>query len=146
MPSYFYIQFQLEVYRQKLGGQDALDEMERIESEFVLANDISDQILDTKSYMESSAVIDVILEAAKEGIDIRSIAVEKDDEQIENVAVSGIAVDRQSLITFRDAMEAHEYFTNIDFPYSNLAKNKDIDFRLTLPASEILQTALWARN
>ena len=44
--------------------------------------------------------------------------------------VSGVALDRQTLITFEDRINASGYFSKVTLPISNLARDRDIDFQI----------------
>lgn len=46
------------------------------------------------------------------------------------LSITGLALDRQSLITFREHMNASERFSNVVLPISDLAKDKDIVFQI----------------
>lgn len=46
------------------------------------------------------------------------------------LSVSGIAKDRQNLITFQNRINSSGYFSEVTLPISNLAKDKDIDFKI----------------
>ncbi len=48
------------------------------------------------------------------------------------VVIQGKAVTRESLVKFKEALEADVYFQKIELPISDLAKSKDIGFALRL--------------
>jgi len=48
------------------------------------------------------------------------------------LAVVGVARDRQALLSFESRLNASGEFSAVTFPVSNLAKDKDISFELTL--------------
>ena len=52
------------------------------------------------------------------------------------VTLSGMAASRESLINYENAINNSSLFSNVDLPISNLAKNKDIDFSMSLSASK----------
>ena len=47
-----------------------------------------------------------------------------------NLAVNGVAPDRQTLIVFENRINASGYFSEVVLPISNLAQDKDIDFQI----------------
>jgi hypothetical protein len=48
------------------------------------------------------------------------------------ININGVAKDRQTLISFEKAINGSGKFSEVVLPISNLAKDKDIDFKLTL--------------
>ena len=48
------------------------------------------------------------------------------------LSVAGTARDRQALIAFEDSLNASGRFAKVSLPVSNLARDKDIGFRVTL--------------
>jgi hypothetical protein len=53
------------------------------------------------------------------------------------IGVSGVAVDRQSLQDFRDALLAETWVTQVDLPISNLAQGSNIGFDITVTVTSI---------
>lgn len=51
------------------------------------------------------------------------------------IEIIGEARERSGLIQFKESLEAHEQFTSVELPISNLAKEKDITFSMTLTLS-----------
>ncbi len=48
------------------------------------------------------------------------------------IVLRGIAADRESLTTFSRALESRSEFGSIDLPVSNFAKERNIDFSMTI--------------
>ena len=63
-----------------------------------------------------------------------SVAVEK--KKLKPIVIRGVAPTRLSLTTFRDAIESHEMFETAELPLSNLAKDSDIEFTITITAQK----------
>ena len=57
------------------------------------------------------------------------------ENNIATLSVGGVAADRQSLISFEQKLES-EGLGEVALPVSNLAKDRDIDFRVTLTPSK----------
>lgn len=77
---------------------------------------------------------DVLLlqELASAAIAIESIEMARTDGVMETMTVRGVAETRATLAEFRDAIEANERFAAADLPLSNLAKDRDITFSITI--------------
>jgi len=54
------------------------------------------------------------------------------DADTTSLSVSGTALDRQALIAFEDSLNASGRFATVSLPVSNLARDKDIGFRVKL--------------
>lgn len=65
------------------------------------------------------------------GIKITSMALVRGNAETA-VTVSGIASDRQTLLSFEKKLNENTLFSNVDLPISNLTKNKDISFTVKL--------------
>ncbi len=65
-------------------------------------------------------------------IEISQIRISRGVEGIEPVQITGKAVDRQSLASFRDRLLSQSVVSEADLPISNLARDKDIQFTLTV--------------
>jgi hypothetical protein len=87
-----------------------------------------------------SDFIDEILQEKIPGIRLTRFSWTKLEDQI-TLATSGTALDRVTLITFQNNLNASGHFSEIALPVSNLAQDKDLEFQIlfsfasTTPAS-----------
>ena len=65
-------------------------------------------------------------------ITIAELSVKRSEQGIAPVVISGEAADREQLAAFRDRLLAEEGIVEVDLPISNLAKDRDIQFTLTV--------------
>lgn len=65
------------------------------------------------------------------GISLHSLIFERTEKQ-NIIRVSGIAKTRDSLLDFSKSLKSNHRFESVDLPVSNLARNKDIDFSITV--------------
>lgn len=79
-----------------------------------------------------SEVIETFKSLESNDIQIAAISVGREGTGLRSVKISGIADDRLALSGYRDSLEAEEIVKDVDLPISNLAKDKDIFFNLTL--------------
>lgn len=77
-----------------------------------------------------SGFIKKVLDQKTAGISITNLSWNK-SETGTTLAVSGIASDRQSLVAFKDRLSSSGHFSNVAFPVSDLAKDKEISFQIT---------------
>ena len=66
------------------------------------------------------------------GIEIRKIVFGTDGDKVKPITLSGVAADRESLAAFRDSLLGDEAIEKADLPISNLAKDKDINYSITV--------------
>lgn len=143
LPTYFYLSFQGNALSRNFTTVEAGSETyATLEKEINLANDISDVLLDEKIYIDVTEVTDQVMGFTSDKISISSVSISKTDGYISEVRVIGRAADRSSLLGFRDTVEAHELFSEVDLPLSDLAKDQDIPFSLKLEPSDLMKTPL----
>lgn len=66
------------------------------------------------------------------GVQVSSYQFVPKEAQISEVKIEGVADTRLSLAGFRDALAANPLIARVDLPISNLAKDRDISFSLSL--------------
>ena len=79
-----------------------------------------------------SKVIEDIESAKGEGIVIKSYSFNRKNTGISPIVVTGDAKTRAQLSAFRDALEMNPYFKTVTLPLSDLAKDSDIEFSITI--------------
>lgn len=103
----------------------------KIDDIIFLAEDLNAKIslLDSgqKNVGEKSTVIRLILEEKTRQIKINDFSFDK-----EKILIQGTSESRQNLLSFIDSLKKKEYFKNVESPVSNLIKERDIEFRLTI--------------
>lgn len=87
----------------------------------------------TTSLMQVSDILDTI---SGNEVEITAIRFEKTAEAITAIAVSGVADTRLALATFSDDLESHPLFAEAEVPISNLAKDRDISFNISIIPSD----------
>lgn len=138
LPSFFLIVFQKSAYMSQLDSSVDTTRLEDIEKEFKISNDISDLLLDTKRYIPTGSVIDVVWELAAEGVVIINLQIVKKEGAISAVNMRGVAINRDVLIQFRDSLKEHEYFEEVNLPISDLTKNENINFSIAVTPTKVL--------
>lgn len=78
-----------------------------------------------------SDFIESVLAEKSAGVKIVSLEWTKVDGKI-TLSISGIAQDRQTLLSFENELNSSGKFVEATLPVSNLAKEKDISFRVKL--------------
>jgi hypothetical protein len=82
-----------------------------------------------------SLLVDKVIATKTPGIRLNSFDWTLENN-VETLNVRGVAADRQSLISFEQKLEA-QGLGEVALPVSNLAKDREIDFRVTLTPSKV---------
>lgn len=88
-----------------------------------------------KSFSEVEKTIQTVLGHMPAGIALSTINYEKKgkgEATQDSVILSGLASTRSDLLAFRSALEKETSFSSVVLPYSNLAKDKDVAFSITI--------------
>jgi len=104
--------------------------------------DVSDQLnnasLDAKALLDSgkytpiSTYTELFFGLENNDVTLSQISLARAKVGLGSVQISGSAATRQSLAAFRDSLLALPQVDSVDLPISNLAKDKNIQFALTV--------------
>jgi hypothetical protein len=91
------------------------------------------KIIDTElKYPKNSPYLDSILSLKMEGITIDQFSYTSTDSTHAEISLSGRSSTRESLASFVKSLKASKRFSSVDLPVSNLAKDKNIDFSISI--------------
>ncbi len=141
LPTYFYVSYQIDALGTSISNEDA-ESLKKIETSITDANNISELLLHTPHVVNDTKIINEITSFSDGLVSIGTIKIQKKDRKVTEVTVSGRALNRSSLVSFRDSAEQHEFFDKVNLPLSNLAKDQDIPFSLTLEPSDVLKKGI----
>jgi hypothetical protein len=79
-----------------------------------------------------SEIIEEVVRSASEGITLSTFKASHEGETIRTVVVQGVASNRRSLARFKDALEASLLFEKAELPISDLARDTNLPFVVTL--------------
>lgn len=104
---------------------------ENIENVIPLVEDLNRKIplinSGVKEVVEKSSFVKVILDEKTSDIKISEFLLDN-----EKISIRGLSGSRQSLINFTEALRGKKDFKKVESPVSNLIKDKDIDFTLSI--------------
>lgn len=103
-----------------------------LEHEITTTNEIAKQLATINNTPVFSQYLDTVDRLTPVGVTITSISMERPTSTIRQIIVSGTAASRLSLAAYRDALQADPAFTSAALPLSNLAKDKNIPFTITV--------------
>lgn len=79
----------------------------------------------------SADVFEQVIAVRPKGITINGLYKERKETAEEVITLRGVAVDRNALLAFADALRANSFFSGVTVPISNFASSKDIAFSLS---------------
>ena len=141
LPTYFYISYQIQAYSETLSN-DEEKSIKQIEADITKANQVSGLLLKTPQITKDSELLDEIQLLSEQQVFISNITIRKKDRTFSEIVVNGVAKDRNSLVEFKNKAESHRFFKDVNLPLSNLAKDSDISFSLSLVPTDVLKDAI----
>lgn len=134
LPVFVLIRSQLNAYANTYSETEAkidsyADSVAQVQSANALATELNRQL----ELPPMLPYLDKIDTLAGDSISINTINMKRTASgQIEAVTIGGSAATRSSLAAFRDKIEADAAFATAALPLSNLAKDKDLPFTITI--------------
>lgn len=138
LPTYVLISSQVAVYRDSASkATEKIAVYENVASDLVEASQLARVALDTSRKQLLSEYVYLFESLGGNGVSLSEITISRGVGAINFSPVSlvGTASDRQTLADFRDRLLSQEEITSVDFPISNLAKDRDIGFSITVELS-----------
>lgn len=127
VPAYVLVKSQLESYLQEYNQATLETEsFKESEKDVVQSNELATLLMksDATQFSEEMLHLDA---QTKNGVHIMQFVFERD-----TIIVTGRADSREALSVFQKTLEADPRFTSATLPLSNLAKDRDIPFSITL--------------
>lgn len=133
LPSYVLITSQVQVYQESASNaSQKVASYEDVSKNLSSTNQQSGKLITAFRRTLVSDRIEILRQLQNPGIVLSAISVSRTDDTYEPIRISGIANDRQALAAFRDRLLAQEDVASVDLPLSNLAKDREIPFSLTV--------------
>jgi hypothetical protein len=132
-PAYVLINLQIDASAaSSAAASEKIATYESVTKDLARSNAEAKAILDTTEYVPISTYIDMIRSIEGENITVSEVTVSRSKTTFAPIQIKGEAVDRQSLSRFRDGLLANPAVAGVDLPISNLAKDKEIQFNLSV--------------
>ncbi len=134
IPAYVLIHLQVKVYSSSVKeASEKIVDYESVSKELQHASQQASKLLAGSEEPLMSEYVTSFKELESANISISSITLQRSDKGIVGPAhIGGEAIDRKALAAFRDRLLAQPGITAVDLPLSNLTKDKDIQFSLTV--------------
>lgn len=133
IPSYMLINLQVKAYSVSAETADAKNaNFENVGKELERASKTAASLNEHFSQPAMTEYIKLLRGFETSSIHIKQISIERVETGINPIKITGVAADRQSLAAFRTRMLEDETIEAVDLPISNLAKDREIPFELTV--------------
>ncbi len=132
-PAYVLIQSQVQVYRDSaLAAKEKVVDYENVSVDLVGASQQAKFSLDEGRLFLFSEYVNLFENLQGEGVLLTDLSIDRSVSSEQFVSLQGVAVDRKSLAAFRDRLLEREEIGAVDLPISNLARDSDITFNITV--------------
>ena len=134
LPVYVLISFQVDVYAQSANKvASRVAEYDISASALVNANSMAQKIVELREVDNFLAAAELMESLQGTGIMLEGFEFGRDKNgHLTPVQVTGEALTRQALADFRDTLLAQSSIAEVNLPISNLAKDKNIQFSLSV--------------
>ncbi len=132
IPSYTLIYVQLRAAGEAIETAKSQSDVSEKENVIREANVIIDQLSLKKEYTEVSQVIEDMAAEATEELSINHFNFSYKDDTVVGAQIQGAALSREALAQFKRSLEALPYFASVTLPISDLAREKDLPFTITV--------------
>lgn len=133
VPSYVLINIQVSVYEESAKmAQESIDNFQAVSKELVASSRQAGLVMNDVERPVLYDYVTLFESLQNSGIVISEVRLMRSTEGVDPVYVAGEAKDRESLAAFRDRILSQPTVKEVDLPISNLAKDRDIQFGLTV--------------
>lgn len=138
IPTYVLVKAQIQnidAVAQRESSRD--EEIKQSEAEVRAAQAV---IMQLRAVKESRKVADIVGEVhrlANDSIRLHTFVLTDLEEKTSVIQVQGSATTREEFVAFKDALEASLFFARAEIPISDLARDTDLPFMMTLTLADI---------
>lgn len=133
LPLYVLVTSQVDVYASDAAkANKRVAEYDFSAGELVRANGMAQKIFELRDLEQFSGVIALFESLRNPEITLDGFELGRKEEELMPVQVTGKATTRQALADFRDTLLAQKNVAEVLLPISNLAKDKDIQFSISV--------------
>lgn len=133
LPAYVFTTSQVELHQESADvAIKKVTDYEQASVSLVNASQQARTIVDGKEKERFSKYVLLLEQLQGEEVQVTTVTLGRDEKGITPIAVGGVARDRQALAAFRDRLLADDAVTSVDLPISNLARDKDIQFTISV--------------
>ncbi len=133
VPTYVLVKAQIDtmsIITERERGEE--EKLNQIEHEIRTVHEALTQLQSVKESITPSEAIGAIEKVTPFGISFKTFTVSETKGDITAIQIQGTATTREILIRFKREVEAHELFSTAEVPISDLAKDVNLPFTMTV--------------
>ena len=137
LPVYVLVASQADAYAESVSATEARVSQYNVSSSALLeANKMAQKVTELRNYQSFTNLVSSIEAQAGSGISVTGFNFSREEKIVSPITVVGKAKTRQDLASFRDALLNQPEVAEAILPISNLTKDRDITFTLTVKLKE----------
>ena len=140
-PVYVSVTSKIDAYQESATiASEKIASFQSVSEELSASSQQAEQLVTSFRNLSLFKVVSLFQTLEGNGISLNTISVSRGlQNSLNPVNINGRAEDRQALADFRDRLLAENTTEVVDFPISNLAKDRNIDFSMTITMSKELK-------
>ncbi len=133
IPTYVLINLQVAAFSDSAASaSQKLATLKDVSGDLDTANKQAQALVIGLRYSQMSQYIKLFRKLENNDVTFSQIGINRTKDGVSPIQLSGTATNRQALAAFRDTLLGQSEVQSVDLPISNLAKDKDIAFNLTV--------------
>jgi hypothetical protein len=133
LPAYVLINLQVRAYDSVASlAEEEVADYSAVSKELNIASRQAVLVINDSNKHLLHQYVDLLESLRGDGLVINQISLQRTKVGVEPLTISGTASNRSTLAAFRDRLLTDANITEVDLPISNLAKDKDIQFSMTI--------------
>lgn len=138
IPAYVLITLQVSAFSESAASaSQKLATLKDVSKELEQASEGARVLIDGMRFVKVSDYEALFRDLENDDVRLTQIGIDRTKDGLAPARLAGQAASRQALASFRDALLAQPEVASVDLPISNLAKDKDIQFSLTVTLKKL---------
>ncbi len=133
LPAYFLAESHINAI--SLNSSVKEENQDDIKNTLQIPDEINSKLAFMESYVQNPPTlgyISSIVSYLPDKVKINSISLDRKTKKGITVVVSGVAANRDSLVSFGNSLKSSKDFDSVDVPVSSFTKDKDLPFLMTI--------------
>lgn len=133
IPMYVLVRAEInEMSYEAVREQGTAEMLKNADATIAITNSVLSQLATKERTFLVSVAIDEIQKLAPEGVTFESFYVDGARDSVEKILVQGASPTREKLAQLKTSLEASEMFQTVEVPISDLARDVNLSFTITI--------------
>jgi hypothetical protein len=140
IPSYVLVESQLNALTTETSeDRENIKEFRAAEDTVRTANAVAGRLARGQVRTTGTEIIETIDTLSGSGVTVRTFNFSREEGSVKQVEIAGSAITREALASFKEDLERSPLFETALVPISNLARDVDLPFSISITIAEIKQ-------